>query len=723
MEIRRENEKRVLCLSEMRVEASATMSRIQGLIHSALIMGLLYYRTKWLLFYSPRPMVMLAWSLVLASEILQSFLWFLNVAFSWRPVSRTVFPENLPDDRELPPIDVFICTADPEKEPAVEVMNTVISAMSLDYPADKLSVYLSDDGGSPITLYALKEAASFASSWLPFCRKHGIQTRCPEAYFSATHEDYHRGSPQLLKEREKIKLMYEVFKERANGAAETSKEGDKSFNRGHNRADRPAVIEVIHEKGRMDMLDDGKAKMPMLVYVSREKRPQHPHHFKAGALNVLAMCFHLDPQISPSMAFVLFPQAFYNISNNDIYCNQLRSVFKSMWKGCDGLKGPILTGTNFYMKREALYGNSPGYSVREGFSSADDRKKFGPSNELIALVHQNYKFNAMNRISSKQSSLREALILASCNYEKDTKWGEQIGFLYDSVVEDYFTGFHLHCRGWTSVYCNPLKPSFLGTSPTNLNDCLVQNKRWGSGLLQVSFSRFCPLTYGVFRTSLLQSMCYGSMSLQPLSSFFVLCYAIVPQLCLLHNISLYPKVSDPWFLVFVAIFVSSLCQHLLDVFSTGGSFKTFWNEQRFWMMKAASAHFLSCLSIIMKLIGTMQIDFELTSKVVDKEQIQRYESGTFDFRGATMLIFPLVSLTILNAVSFTVGVGKIIAGGIHEEMLGQIFLTFFILINSYPIIEGIIIRKDMGRVPSSITFFSVIFSIILLSLGYIILHV
>lgn len=28
-------------------------------------------------------------------------------------------------------------------------------------------------------------------------------------------------------------------------------------------------------------------KMPLLVYVAREKRPSHPHNFKAGALNVL----------------------------------------------------------------------------------------------------------------------------------------------------------------------------------------------------------------------------------------------------------------------------------------------------------------------------------------------------------------------------------------------------------------------------------------------------
>ena len=28
-------------------------------------------------------------------------------------------------------------------------------------------------------------------------------------------------------------------------------------------------------------------EMPLLVYVSREKRPEHLYHFKAGALNVL----------------------------------------------------------------------------------------------------------------------------------------------------------------------------------------------------------------------------------------------------------------------------------------------------------------------------------------------------------------------------------------------------------------------------------------------------
>lgn len=40
-----------------------------------------------------------------------------------------------------------------------------------------------------------------------------------------------------------------------------------------------------------------------------------------------AMCFHLDPKISTSLSFVQFPQKFHNISKNDLYDSQLRTLF------------------------------------------------------------------------------------------------------------------------------------------------------------------------------------------------------------------------------------------------------------------------------------------------------------------------------------------------------------------------------------------------------------
>jgi hypothetical protein len=53
-------------------------------------------------------------------------------------------------------------------------VNTVLSLLALDYPAGKLACYVSDDGCSPLTCYALREAAAFARQWMPFCRRRGV---------------------------------------------------------------------------------------------------------------------------------------------------------------------------------------------------------------------------------------------------------------------------------------------------------------------------------------------------------------------------------------------------------------------------------------------------------------------------------------------------------------------------------------------------------------------
>lgn len=111
------------------------------------------------------------------------------------------------------------------------------------------------------------------------------------------------------------------------------------------------------------------------------------------------------------------------------------------------------------------------------------------------------------------------------------------------MVEDYLTGFTLHCKGWKSVFYNPSRPAFLGSSTTNLNDTLVQGTRWNSGLMEVLFSRFCPLIYDLkSRMPLLERMCYAYLAFQPLYCFPAWFLAIIPQLCLLNGVPIYPKV-------------------------------------------------------------------------------------------------------------------------------------------------------------------------------------
>ncbi|KAL9410808.1 hypothetical protein AB3S75_044558 [Citrus x aurantiifolia] len=721
---------------------SVIINKLHALLHCIAIGFLIYYRASYL-FQEKRATPIMPWLLIFASELLLSFIWLLGRAYLWHPVSRTVFPERLLEDDKLPPIDVFICTADPEKEPTIGVMNTVLSAMALDYPADKLHVYLSDDGGSPITLHGMREACRFAKWWIPFCRRYRIKTICPQAYFSEADSDDYFGDSEFMVEKKKIKEKYEMFEEHVTTAVE---DGEYGNSQNHSTIIEQIIQETFGESETIRQAD--LVEMPLLVYVSREERPEHLHHFKAGALNVLlrvsgvisnspyilgldcdmycndptsarqAMCFHLDPKISSSLAFVQFPQKFHNINKYDIYDGRFRSLHCVQWQGMDGLKGPILSGTGYYIKRESLYGDF----THTDIDILELKDTFGKSNVLINSLHQSYKRNNANGENFSSFLRQETEVLASCSYEHQTKWGEEVGILYQSVSEDLFTGFILHCKGWTSTYLTPFRPQFLGISTTNLNDLLIQGTRWGSGLTEVGLSRFCPLLYGPSRMSLLQSMCYGETSFFPLLYCLPLwCLATLPQLCLLNGISLYPEVSSPFFTVVSFIFISAICKHLQEVISTGGSIYAWRNEQRIWMIKSVTAHFYGSMDAILKLLGLRKASFLPTNKVLDKEQVKRYEMGQFDFQTSSMFLVPMVSLMILNMAALLCGFIRIIAVGNWDKLFPQLLLSLYILIINFAIVEGMIVRKDKGRISPSAILLSSVFFMIFLFFGSIIL--
>ncbi|KAJ0105591.1 hypothetical protein Patl1_17492 [Pistacia atlantica] len=180
-------------------------------------------------------------------------MWVASQSFHMRPVHRIEYPENLekimkPSD--FPALDVFICTADPYKEPPINVVNTALSVMAYDYPTEKVSVYVSDDGGSALTLFAFMEAAKFASHWLPFCREKNIMVRSPEVYFSTSNHSW-------CSETEKIKALYESMKSRVEHVVETGNVSDEYVNGdeereafskwtdGFTRQDHPTVIQVF----------------------------------------------------------------------------------------------------------------------------------------------------------------------------------------------------------------------------------------------------------------------------------------------------------------------------------------------------------------------------------------------------------------------------------------------------------------------------------------------
>lgn len=455
-----------------------------------------------------------------------------------------------------------------------------------------------------------------------------------------------------------------------------------------------------------------------------------------------AMCFHLDGRRrADDLAFVQFPQMFHNLSSSDIYANELRSIFwvrrsvhhavhqssckffelifvhgpdrlQTRWKGLDGLRGPILSGTGFCARRDAVYGARPVGSQDQfsGVEVGELKRRFGVSNGHIASLRR----SGSTIVAPDVLPQDEAEFVASCAYETGTEWGEEVGFLYQSVVEDYFTGYRqLYCRGWTSVYCFPAtgsRPPFLGSVPTNLNDALVQNKRWMSGMLAVGLSRHCPLASVAI--SVPQSMGFAYYAFMALYAFPVLCYATVPQLCFFRGATSFPGASAPWF---AAVFVSSSLQHLVEVSvaKRGLAARTWWNEQRFWALNAVTGQLFACLSVALNLVGAggRAVDFDLTSKASDD---RLYRDGVFDFAGCSMLLLPATTLCLLNAAALVGGVWKMVGRG--GNVSGELFLLCYVAALSYPLLQGMFLRRDPARVPARITAMSVAMAATLLSL-------
>lgn len=112
-------------------------NRIFALIFTLAILSLFVHHFICLLGSTNTTTFFLHFTL-LFSDVILSFMWATTQSFRWRPIRRSVYPENLIQvtrDRDFPKLDVFIYTADPYKEPPMGVVNTALSVMAYDYPS------------------------------------------------------------------------------------------------------------------------------------------------------------------------------------------------------------------------------------------------------------------------------------------------------------------------------------------------------------------------------------------------------------------------------------------------------------------------------------------------------------------------------------------------------------------------------------------------------------
>ncbi|CAD6255029.1 unnamed protein product [Miscanthus lutarioriparius] len=718
------------------------------------------------------------WATSMVGDVWFGFSWVLNQLPKLNPIKRVPDLAAIRDQHEhstsgesnsnLPGIDVFITTVDPVDEPILYTVNSFLSILATDYPVEKYACYLSDDGGTLVHYEAMLEVASFAKLWAPFCRKHGVEPRAPESYFGVKRQPY-TGSMQeeFASDHRRVRREYEEFKVRIDSLFSTIYQRSEAYNRKHAKDDdgvlkatwmadgtqwpgtwieqaenhrkgqHAGIVKVVlnHPSHKPQLgspastdnpldFSNTDTRLPMLVYLSREKRPGYNHQKKAGAMNAMlrvsallsnapflinfdcdhyinnsqafraSMCFMLDPRDGENTAFVQFPQRFDDVDPTDRYANHNRVFFDGTMLSLNGLQGPSYLGTGTMFRRAALYGmEPPRWRAHESKVNDDKGKQYGRSTLFINTILDGAK---KERRSITPVFLDEEIVtselasLMTCAYEDGTQWGRDAGWVYNIATEDVVTGFRMHRQGWRSIYCSVEPAAFHGTAPINLTERLLQVLRWSGGSLEMFFSHSNAFLAGG-RMHPLQRVAYLNMSTYPIVTVFILAYNLFPLMWLVSEQYYIQRPFGTYILYLVAVIAMIHVIGMFEVRWAGITLLDWCRNEQFYMIGATGVYPTAVLYMALKLVTGKGIHFRLTSKQTEACSGDRF-ADLYVVRWVPLLV-PTVAVLAVNVAAVGVAVGKAATWGLLTEqaqhaVLGMVF-NVWILVLLYPFALGV----------------------------------
>ncbi|KAK4850104.1 hypothetical protein QYF36_003903 [Acer negundo] len=157
-----------------------------------------------------------------------------------------------------------------------------------------------------------------------------------------------------------IKIKYEEMKNRIESATAQERisreirdqhKGFLEWNDKVTKQNHQSIVQIIIDGRDTKAVDKEGCQLPTLVYMAREKRPEWPHNFKAGAMNSL---IRVSSEIRHEIAFVQHPQTFNNITQNDLYSNNNHVVSQVELAGIGGYYAALYCGTGCFHRRDSL---------------------------------------------------------------------------------------------------------------------------------------------------------------------------------------------------------------------------------------------------------------------------------------------------------------------------------------------------------------------------------
>ncbi|MBA0782035.1 hypothetical protein Gotri_002905 [Gossypium trilobum] len=764
------------------------------------------------------------WTMSIVCEVWFAFSWILDQIPKICPVNRTTdlevlrekfdlpSPSNPTGRSDLPGIDLFVSTADPEKEPPLTTANTILSILAVDYPVEKVACYTSDDGGALLTFEAMAEAASFADLWVPFCRKHNIEPRNPDAYFNLKIDPTkNKSRSDFVKDRRRVRREYDEFKVRINGLPDSIRRRSEAFNAreemkmlkhlretgadpmekpkiqkatwmadgthwpgtwavgtsDHSKGDHAGILQVMlkppsHDpltgNGEDKLIDftDVDIRLPMLVYVSREKRPGYDHNKKAGAMNALVrasailsngafilnldcdhyinnckairegMCFMMD-RGGEDICYIQFPQRFEGIDPSDRYANHNTVFFDGNMRALDGVQGPVYVGTGCMFRRFALYAFPP---------PNPDKLTQAKENETQPLttsdLDPDLDVNLLPKRFGNSTMLAESIPV--CEFQgrpiadhPAIKFGRPPGALrvprepLDAVTVAEAVSV-ISCWyedktewgervGW--IYGSVTEDVVTGFRMHNRGwrsvYCITKRDAFrGSAPINLTdrlhqVLRWATGSVEIFfsrnnailatrKLKFLQRLAYLNVGIYPFTSFFLIVYCFLPALSLISG-QFIVKQLNLFFLIYLMIITFCLIGlALLEVRWAQISLEDWWRNEQFWLISGTSSHFAACIQGLLKVIAGIEISFTLTAKSAGEDEDDIY-ADLYLVKWTSLMIPPIV-IAMVNIIALMIAFARTLFGtGQWNMFIGGAFFAFWVLAHLYPFLKGLMGRR------------------------------
>jgi cellulose synthase (UDP-forming) len=586
----------------------------------------------------------------------------------WRPLERSAksLDQMLPTMAiaDYPSVDVLITCCN---EPVDIVEAGLRAALALDYPVDKLRVFVLDDGDAP-AIYDMVQHVSAEDYEQPALKQIRRQAQTELNRLDRRLSQLN----EIADQADRLERTAEVT---ANVEAQLwqvlhlLKPHDQTLSQSL-AAEKQALTSQIAAQERI------LAGLTRCEYIARPKPRDRPHHAKAGNINyalfsgkmlgeffvTLDTDHILDPSFlqrtlpyfstydvhngryqSNRIAFVQTPQDFSNLPQGDPFCHAAEVFYGPILQGKDGFNSAFYTGTNAVMRREALV--SVGIA-RFSQEYAHDRRRL----EEFDLVG---------------------------------------GLSTHSITEDMITAMHLHSHGWQSVFHNEVLAK--GLAPDDLGSTMKQRLRWSQGTMQV-LMHSNPLT--LRGLSFWQRLQYFQTMYSYFAGFATFIYLICPIVYSFTGVSPVRTVDLSYLIHFLPVYALSRLTFATAFW--GISARQLWRVEQY-----ATALFPMFIQAIWSVFSGQPIKFQVTPK-------QRQAGNYLGLVWVQLLLLILTLIGIVfslyrlyfgmagNPWTYLINVGWSVY---NTLLLSSIVYAAIWQPKSSPVAQTVTVSTTMGAVP------------------------